>query len=108
MYLTKTETETVTETVETEPSPTSTASREGPDVGQLINDYQDDRSTPAGIDNAPAEPQPVYTAPEVASTGAYYENCTAVRAAGAAPIYRGTPGYAPHLDRDRDGIGCEN
>jgi len=36
-----------------------------------------------------------------------YKNCTAVRAAGAAPIYRGQPGYASHLDRDDDGIGCE-
>jgi hypothetical protein len=42
------------------------------------------------------------------STSAYYKNCTAVRAAGKAPIYRGQPGYASHLDRDGDGIGCEN
>lgn len=38
---------------------------------------------------------------------AYYENCTAARAAGAAPVYSGDPGYGPHLDRDRDGVGCE-
>jgi hypothetical protein len=37
----------------------------------------------------------------------YYKNCDAVRAAGAAPIYRGNPGYAKHLDRDGDGVGCE-
>lgn len=37
----------------------------------------------------------------------YYENCTAARAAGAAPIYRGEPGYRPALDRDDDGIACE-
>jgi len=36
----------------------------------------------------------------------YYENCDAVRAAGAAPIRRGEPGYARHLDRDNDGQGC--
>ena len=36
-----------------------------------------------------------------------YANCTAVRAAGAAPIHRGDPGYASKLDRDGDGIGCE-
>lgn len=36
-----------------------------------------------------------------------YKNCTAVREAGAAPIYRGDPGYGKHLDRDGDGIGCE-
>ena len=37
----------------------------------------------------------------------YYKNCSAVRAAGKAPIYRGQPGYASHLDRDGDGIACE-
>ncbi len=36
-----------------------------------------------------------------------YRNCAAARAAGAAPVYRGQPGYGPHLDRDNDGIGCE-
>lgn len=40
------------------------------------------------------------------STGAY-RNCTEARAAGAAPVRRGEPGYGPHLDRDNDGIGCE-
>lgn len=37
----------------------------------------------------------------------YYKNCSEVRAAGKAPIYRGQPGYAKHLDRDGDGIACE-
>ena len=37
----------------------------------------------------------------------YYQNCTAVRNAGAAPIYRGDPGYSRKLDRDGDGIACE-
>ncbi len=41
------------------------------------------------------------------SSSVYYQNCTAVRAAGKDPIYRGEPGYASHLDRDNDGIGCE-
>ncbi len=39
--------------------------------------------------------------------GAYYENCDAVRAAGAAPVHRGDPGYGSHLDGDNDGIACE-
>lgn len=39
-------------------------------------------------------------------TGAY-QNCAEAIAAGAAPVYIGEPGYGPHLDRDRDGIGCE-
>ncbi|WP_405620634.1 MULTISPECIES: excalibur calcium-binding domain-containing protein [unclassified Streptomyces] len=37
----------------------------------------------------------------------YYANCTAVRAAGAAPIRSGDPGYGSHLDRDGDGVACE-
>ncbi len=38
---------------------------------------------------------------------AYYPNCKAARAAGAAPLYRGQPGYRPGLDRDNDGVACE-
>jgi hypothetical protein len=37
----------------------------------------------------------------------YYHNCDAARAAGAAPIMRGEPGYRLPLDRDNDGIACE-
>ncbi|MET9031758.1 excalibur calcium-binding domain-containing protein [Streptomyces mirabilis] len=37
----------------------------------------------------------------------YYENCAAARAAGAAPVHVGDPGYSRHLDRDGDGVGCE-
>lgn len=46
-------------------------------------------------------------AEEEESRDVYYENCTAVRAAGADPIRRGDPGYSVKLDRDQDGIGCE-
>lgn len=42
-----------------------------------------------------------------ASADEYYQNCTAARDAGAAPVMQGDPGYGPHLDRDSDGIGCE-
>ncbi|WP_236022527.1 excalibur calcium-binding domain-containing protein [Bifidobacterium phasiani] len=38
---------------------------------------------------------------------AYYKNCAAARAAGAAPLYRGDPGYRSKLDADGDGIACE-
>ena len=37
----------------------------------------------------------------------YYANCAAARAAGAAPVMRGSPGYSRKLDRDNDGVGCE-
>jgi hypothetical protein len=36
-----------------------------------------------------------------------FANCAEARAAGAAPVRRGDPGYSPHLDRDGDGVGCE-
>jgi hypothetical protein len=39
--------------------------------------------------------------------GGAFRNCTAARAAGAAPVRRGDPGYGSHLDRDGDGVGCE-
>ncbi|MCZ2401882.1 DUF1524 domain-containing protein [Paenarthrobacter sp. Z7-10] len=57
---------------------------------------------------APAPPvaQPA-PAPAPAPSSVYYKNCTAVRAAGAAPIHVGEPGYSSKLDRDGDGVGCE-
>jgi Excalibur calcium-binding domain/Protein of unknown function (DUF1524) len=45
--------------------------------------------------------------PVPAPANVYYANCTAARAAGAAPIHRGEPGYRSALDRDGDGIACE-
>lgn len=36
-----------------------------------------------------------------------YRNCREARSAGAAPIYRGQPGYGAHMDGDGDGIACE-
>jgi hypothetical protein len=36
-----------------------------------------------------------------------FRNCDEARAHGAAPVRRGDPGYGPHLDRDKDGVGCE-
>jgi hypothetical protein len=50
--------------------------------------------------NAPAAPPPAPLA--------YYKNCTAAKAAGAAPVHRGDPGYGSHLDRDGDGVACES
>ncbi len=36
-----------------------------------------------------------------------FRNCDAARAAGAAPLRRGDPGYAERLDADGDGVACE-
>ncbi|WP_348538846.1 excalibur calcium-binding domain-containing protein [Sphingomonas alba] len=40
-------------------------------------------------------------------TGRAFRNCSEARAAGAAPVRAGDPGYGRHLDRDGDGVGCE-
>ncbi|AUD82896.1 Conserved hypothetical secreted protein with excalibur domain [Bifidobacterium breve] len=42
-----------------------------------------------------------------AQQNVHYANCSAVRAAGAAPLYQGQPGYNGKLDRDHDGVACE-
>jgi uncharacterized protein (DUF3084 family) len=53
------------------------------------------------------DPPPVEEEPDDEPAEVYYKNCDAVRAAGKAPLHRGEPGYASHLDRDNDGIACE-
>jgi hypothetical protein len=61
----------------------------------------------------PVEPQVVVpplqqqVLPPPVEPEVYYKNCSSARAAGAAPVYAGDPGYRPALDRDGDGIGCE-
>lgn len=61
------------------------------------------------VDGSPEQeaPVPFAPAPAPAGTATSYANCTAVRAAGAAPIRSGDPGYSRKLDRDGDGVGCE-
>jgi len=51
---------------------------------------------------------PQQAAPAKTSRSSWsYPNCGAARAAGAAPLYAGQPGYGPHMDGDGDGIACE-
>jgi len=60
---------------------------------------------------APWETVPVsqVAAPTDTTSGdeVYFANCTEARAAGAAPIRVGEPGYRSGLDRDKDGVACE-
>jgi len=73
---------------------------EGCHYNRKTGDYHCHRSS------APARPQRLGIASEP-SNNVYFPNCAAARAAGAAPVRRGDPGYARHLDRDSDGVGCE-
>ncbi|RSZ62088.1 excalibur calcium-binding domain-containing protein [Corynebacterium hylobatis] len=102
---------TRTTTATTTATATVTATPEVTTVTETVTDTatitaQAAAPSPEQANTAPmgfvAAPEP---APAPAST--YYKNCAAARAAGAAPVYRGSPGYGTHLDRDGDGIGCE-
>ncbi|MEU9709425.1 excalibur calcium-binding domain-containing protein [Streptomyces sp. NPDC047967] len=104
--VTVTETATVTVTASPEPAPTVTKVKK---VRVTVT------AAPPEPDPEPAE-KPVARDDSTGGSGgsggsggtsAYYKNCDAVRAAGAAPIRSGQPGYGRHLDRDGDGVGCE-
>lgn len=56
----------------------------------------------AAQEQAPAI-QPLVEVP----AAVYYANCTEAKAAGAAPLYRGDPGYRSKMDGDSDGVACE-
>lgn len=63
-------------------------------------------AAPSPADVAPLNP--VAAIPESGPTAAGpFPNCAAARAAGAAPLHVGEPGYSTKLDRDSDGIACE-
>jgi hypothetical protein len=69
-----------------------------------------DSGAPLDVDHDLSDP--ANAAPTVATSGprgnaVWYENCDAARAAGAAPVRRGDPGYDSHLDGDGDGSACE-
>ncbi|MFE4501357.1 excalibur calcium-binding domain-containing protein [Rhodococcus sp. NPDC056743] len=57
----------------------------------------------------PVTTEPAYIPPpvKVPDAGVSYANCAEARAAGAAPILKGEPGYSTKLDRDKDGIACD-
>lgn len=61
---------------------------------------------PKPIRAKPAQ-APSTTSQEPGGGAVYYRSCAAARAAGAAPIRRGEPGYRAGLDRDGDGTACD-
>lgn len=88
-----------------------------PNGGGVVASAQADSQpaqTPEPAQTTQAAPAPAQTqaapapAPAQQSGGdVYYQNCSAVRAAGKAPLYQGQPGYSRKLDRDGDGVACE-
>ncbi|WP_234382447.1 excalibur calcium-binding domain-containing protein [Streptomyces sp. XY332] len=75
-------------------------------------------STAPAASRTPAPPKPKTSPPtDGGSTGGdgggsgassvYFKSCAEAKAAGAAPMRRGQPGYRDALDRDKDGIACD-
>jgi Excalibur calcium-binding domain len=60
-----------------------------------------------GVYNFPVKSGEEKAETKATETSIYYRYCADVRAAGQAPLHAGEPGYAPHLDRDGDGVACE-
>ena len=66
------------------------------------------KKTTAGLAVAAATGFVALSATPAAAGHFPFPNCGAAAALGVYNIPAGTPGYALHLDDDRDGIGCEN
>ena len=60
-----------------------------------------------GSDSGSGEGSEEEATPEPEPQKEFYANCDDAKAAGAAPMYKGDPGYRPELDRDKDGIACD-
>ncbi|WP_313144714.1 excalibur calcium-binding domain-containing protein [Stenotrophomonas sp.] len=80
--------------------------KNGCHTNRRTGDYHCHRGAPVA---APRNVQPARNnlTPSPAGRSRPFANCAEARAAGAAPVRRGDPGYGPHLDRDNDGVGCE-
>lgn len=87
--------------VEETPSPAPTQEAPAPEPKPVAPEPV----APAPVAPAP-ESEPAPAAPDAPAGG--FANCSAAKAAGAAPLYAGSPGYAPKLDRDGDGVACES
>lgn len=98
-------TETVITTVTETPAAVTVTETSAP-VTETVTITEDAPAPPVVSDPEPA-PAAVSPAPKPAPKSTYYPNCAAAKAAGAAPLHRGDPGYSSKLDRDGDGVACE-
>jgi endonuclease YncB( thermonuclease family) len=72
---------------------------------QMPADYR--AANPRQDDRPPALPRAAGPQRSRSPSNVFFRNCKEARAAGAAPLYRGQPGYRPEMDGDGDGIACE-
>ena len=87
------------------PEPEATPETEATPEPEPASEEPQDASDAPAVEEEPAAPAP---APQpVRAPTQMYSSCAQARAAGAAPLYEGDPGYNPRLDRDKDGVACE-
>jgi len=101
-------TSTVTRTIE---PPTVTVTAQPPvatitETAPPLTVTETAQAAPPFVESTPVYAPPLVDIPE-SSSSVYYSNCSEARAAGAAPLHVGEPGYRPGLDRDSDGTACE-
>ena len=86
-------------------SPSATPEPEATTEPEPASEEPTEASDAPEVEEEPAPPAP---APQpVRAPTQMYSSCAQARAAGAAPLYEGDPGYNPRLDRDKDGVACE-
>jgi hypothetical protein len=99
---------TVTKTVTTTAQPpTVTVTAQPPAVTVTAEPSTVTEAAPPPALFDPQETSTFEAAPPLTSS-VYYANCSEARAAGAAPLHVGEPGYRAGLDRDSDGVACES
>ena len=87
------------------PEPEVTPETEVTPEPEPASEEPQEASDAPAVEEEPAAPAP---APQpVRAPTQMYSSCAQARAAGAAPLYEGDPGYNPRLDRDKDGVACE-
>lgn len=98
-----TETETVTRTPATSRAADTTDATTTEETTEPVDVDEPETTPPVRLVPTTVEK----AVPDDGGGAAYYANCSAARAAGAAPLYVGSPGYSSDLDRDGDGVACE-
>src|SRR5690606_10675405 len=77
-------------------------------VGSQLEKYPDGTKVKFVVTFSDLDADAQRSSAQPADGEVYYRTCADARAAGAAPLRVGDPGYGRHLDRDGDGIACEN
>ncbi|ATF16583.1 competence protein ComE [Brevibacillus brevis X23] len=78
----------------------------GTDISVSANDWKPVETKKSSDTSKLTETTPSVVSPEQVDS-VYYKNCAEAKAAGAAPLHKGDPGYRSGLDRDNDGVACE-